>query len=514
MSNLIIDLGDGKTKELSFYSFSKYVLGYSKFTDVHKRWAEEAESSHKRKLFLKPRGTYKSTLFTVSYILWRLVKNPNERILICNATNDNSEAFLREITSHLIRNKRFIEIFGKLIDERASKVSSITLTNRTVHSKEPSISCIGVLGNLVSSHYSLIIADDLCNAADRESESIRAKKKAWYQDLLSILDPDGDIQVIGTPWHFSDLYSFIENDLNTKLRPEEQYFIVKEGCYLEDNSTPRFPDILPIDVLERLKIEKGPLEFSAQYMVKVMPAESQVFFEEDFKTFEYLGLNRVLDNGKVAEIDFVGYCDLSIGKSKSSDFTGLATLGKGKDGTVYIIDIVLERMPPDRTMETIFVKHKIFNYKSYGVESNVFQSLFSEQMKKYSASTQSYLPIIEVGHSANKQLRIQSLQPLIKQGVLKIRSDWRDDRNYRELLTQFVQFPLCAHDDGPDAIEGAFSLLKKSGNWRGKPFFAAGATNIEVSGFSPDLDMNKFNTDISTTSEQLQYFGNTNSFIM
>ena len=263
MRTLSVDIGGGKTKELNFFTFSKYVLGYSKFTDVHRKWAEEAESSHKRKLFLKPRGTFKSTLFTTSYILWRLVINPNERILICNATNDNAEAFLREITSHLIRNKRFIDIFGKLIDERASKVSSITLTNRTTHSKEPSISCIGVLGNLVSSHYSLIIADDLCNAADRESESIRAKKKAWYQDLLSILDPNGEIVVVGTPWHFSDLYSYIENDLNHKLKPEEQYLIIKEGCYHEDNITPRFPDILPVDVLDRLKIEKGPLEFSA-----------------------------------------------------------------------------------------------------------------------------------------------------------------------------------------------------------------------------------------------------------
>ena len=250
-------------------------------------------------------------------------------------------------------------------------------------------------------------------------------------------------------------------------------------------------------------------------MVKVMPAESQVFFEEDFKTFEYLGSNRVFDNEKVVQVEFVGYCDLSIGKSKSSDFTGLITLGKGKEGTVYLIDIVLERMPPDRTMETIFAKHKIFNYRNYGVESNVFQSLFSEQMKKYSITNQAYLPITEVGHSANKQLRIQSLQPLIKQGLLKIRSDWKTDRNYRELMTQFIQFPLCAHDDGPDACEGAFSLLKKTGNWRGTPFFAAGNTNIEVSGFTPSLDMEKFNFNISTPAEQLNLFGsNNNSFVV
>ncbi len=501
MSNLTVNVG-GKKKEFNFFTFTQYILGYNKLDDVHKKWCEEADSNHKRKLILRPRGTYKSTIHTVSYVLWRLVQNPDERILIANATNDNAEAFLREITGHLLRNQRFIDVFGKLLDPNSSKVSSITLNNRTTHQKEPSVSCIGVLGNLVSSHYSLICADDLCNAADRESESIREKKKKWFLDLISVLDPDGDIQVVGTPWHFSDLYSYIENDLNPKLKPEEQYFIRKEGCYLEDGTTPRFPKILSGEILERLKIEKGPLEFSAQYMVKVLPTESQIFFEDDFKIFEYLGTNRILDDGKVKDVEFIGYCDLSIGKTKRSDFTCIVTLGKAKDGSIYIVDVVLERMPPDRTMEVIFVKHSIFNYRNFGVESNVFQSLFSLQMKKYSTDHQAYLPIIEVGHTSNKELRIQSLQPLIKQGVLKIRSDWKDDRDYKELISQFVYFPLAGHDDGPDAVEGAFSLLKKHGQWKGKPFFQSTGFAADVSGFDSNLDMSKFEIQFDDPARQ------------
>jgi len=508
MTNLRIDLGNGDYKELSFYTFTKYVLGYNKLDEVHKLWCEEADSCHKRKLFLKPRGTYKSTVYTVAYILWKLVQNPNERILICNATGDNAEAFLREINAHFIRNERFIQLFGKLVDDRSAKVSSTTLNNRTVFSKEPSISTIGVLGNLVSAHYSTIIADDLCNNMDRESETIREKKKKWVQDLMSVLDPDGEIVVVGTVWHYEDLYAFIEKKLDPQLKPEEKWFIRKESCYLEDEKTPRFPTILPEDVMERLKIEKGVLEFSSQYINKALPTESQIFFEADFKIFEYLGTNRVLDDGVIKTVDFVGYCDLSIGKSKSSDFTGLVTLGKSKDGIVYIIDVVLKRMPPDTTMETIFAKHKIFNYKNYGVESNVFQSLFSSQMKKYSAANQCYLPIIEVGHSANKQLRIQSLQPIIKQGLLKIRADWKSDGDYKEMMNQFTYFPLAGHDDGPDAVEGAFSLLKKAGNWRGTPYFASPAVVTDVSGFTTDQDMGKFEIQMSDKPEKEQFFGN------
>ena len=102
---------------------------------------------------------------------------------------------------------------------------------------------------MVSAHYSTIICDDLANDKDRESESIREKKKKWFQDIMSVLDPDGEIIVVGTRWHFNDLYHFIIEELNPKLKPEEQWFIKVESCYEEDGSTPRFPSILPLEVL-------------------------------------------------------------------------------------------------------------------------------------------------------------------------------------------------------------------------------------------------------------------------
>lgn len=173
---LKLSVGD-KTKEIDFFNFTKYLLGYDRLNDVHKEWAKEVDTTHRRKLFLKPRGTYKSTIYTIAYPIWKLVNNPNERILIANATSDNAEAFLREITTHLLRNQRFKDVFGNLIDGNTSKVSSVTLKSRTAFNKEPSISTVGVLGNLVSAHYSTIICDDLCNDKDRESESIREKKK-------------------------------------------------------------------------------------------------------------------------------------------------------------------------------------------------------------------------------------------------------------------------------------------------------------------------------------------------
>ena len=66
-----------------------------------------------------------------------------------------------------------------------------------------------------------------------------------------------------------------------------------------------------------------------------------------------------------------------------------------------------------------------------------------------------WLPLCEVHHASDKLLRIQSLQPDVKNGYLLFRPD------QRELLEELNQFPLGRHDDGPDALEGAVRLCRQ-----------------------------------------------------
>lgn len=46
-------------------------------------------------------------------------------------------------------------------------------------------------------------------------------------------------------------------------------------------------------------------------------------------------------------------------------------------------------------------------------------------------------------------MRVETLQPDVKNGYILFR------RDQTLLLQQLSQFPLGAHDDGPDALEGA-----------------------------------------------------------
>ncbi len=71
------------------------------------------------------------------------------------------------------------------------------------------------------------------------------------------------------------------------------------------------------------------------------------------------------------------------------------------------------------------------------------------------------VPAVErMPQTADKTLRIQTMQPDIKNKYIKF------NRRHKRLLEQLVQFPMGAHDDGPDALEGCRTWPRKSESLR------------------------------------------------
>ena len=59
----------------SFFFFARHVLDFDLLTEeTHQRWADNIQSAirmnHKKVMRLKPRGSYKSTLYGIAFILW------------------------------------------------------------------------------------------------------------------------------------------------------------------------------------------------------------------------------------------------------------------------------------------------------------------------------------------------------------------------------------------------------------------------------------------------------------
>jgi len=79
----------------------------------HKELCEFVLSRDKqKKLILMPRGSFKSSVTTVGYTLFSLIRDPNMRILITGETQKNAKKFLAEVKTHIEQNQKFRTIFG------------------------------------------------------------------------------------------------------------------------------------------------------------------------------------------------------------------------------------------------------------------------------------------------------------------------------------------------------------------------------------------------------------------
>ncbi len=272
----------------SLYLFNKYVLAVGNdenkmaFAPFHKEICDFVQTKRDRKkIILVPRGHLKSTLITIGYSVFRIVEDRNVRILILNATWQMAVDFLTEIKNQLQKNETLLEVFGDYTQKSTEWSQDRITLNRDPGIKGPTVWAAGVDSNLVGSHPDVIIMDDLVNRDIVESEDMSAKAKLRYKDALDLLEPGGQLIIIGTRWSDSDLYEWILNPENhivesfdKMIKPAfETDFDLNTVFGTGDESMIRnhlWPQKFNFKELKDRYREKGPYEFSCT------PAETPI----------------------------------------------------------------------------------------------------------------------------------------------------------------------------------------------------------------------------------------------
>lgn len=190
----------------SLYLTAKYLLGYSDINErTHGEMIQVLENSSPRKMIIMPRGTFKTSLAVVAYPIWRLLRNPNERILIDSELYSNAKRSLREISQHL-ENEQLVDLFGKFRGDSVWNEGEIQIRQRTVIKREPSVVASGIGAEKTGFHCDVIVGDDLCSPNNMNTAENRDKVYDHYRYFTSILDPGGTIVLVGTRYSSDDLY--------------------------------------------------------------------------------------------------------------------------------------------------------------------------------------------------------------------------------------------------------------------------------------------------------------------
>lgn len=190
----------------------KEVLGFKDWDDnLHGDMAKWLKSTGKKKLVLVPRGHLKTSIVTVGYTIQCLLNNFEERILIMNAVWDFARDVLAQIQDFMTVKSALPQLFGTFNGPTSTWTrDKITVSQRTkATGKEPSISTAGLETVLTGRHYDRIVLDDLVNRENITTKEQIEKVVKRYRDCLDLLDPGGELVIVGTRWASTDLYGQI-----------------------------------------------------------------------------------------------------------------------------------------------------------------------------------------------------------------------------------------------------------------------------------------------------------------
>lgn len=447
-----------------------------------------------------PRGHAKSTIVSLVYVLWCVLYSKEKLVLIASNTITQAMALLKDIKHQLKNNALIIDDFPEVCCARKPKPwrdSRIQLPNGTM------IRVYGVGQNPRGikndkDRPGLIIADDLESEEQAQSEEQRDKLRSWFRaTLLNTGHPHTNVIVIGTILHQDSLLAALvdrdrspgwngrkykavekfsdnpqlwekwssifcsreEYEGNTGPEAAKLYFEANREKMLEGTEVlwPQWDSYYELMVMRE---SEGTRSFQSEKQNEPIDPQQCIFKEEDFVFWDdnYRDVQHLIQsiNGSAC---FYGACDPSLGKSTRSNYTAIIILLQDDDSEInYVIAADLLHCSPSQTIDRITEYARMYEFDKFAIESNNFQELMVDDLERRIVAHGRRLTLHKITSRSNKQSRIASLEPYIKQGYIRF------CRKHRQLLNQLTQFPLAKNDDGPDALEMAIQATKEKGH--------------------------------------------------
>jgi len=435
-----------------------------------------------------PRGHAKSTNLTFKDTLHAILYEYKHYPLILSDSSDQAEGFLADTKTELEDNTNIREDFGSL-------QGRVWKTNVIITSTDIKVEAIGSGKKVRGRRHrnwrpDLIVLDDVENDENVTTREQRKKLENWFYKAVSKAgDTYTDIMYIGTMLHFDSLlakvlknpeyhsvkyqavlswaanqylwdeWALIYTDLENENRQQDAlaYYEANLDEMLEGTEV-LWPEKLDYYKLMVIKVSEGDASFNSELQNNPIDPESSAFNEEwldfydddppDFRDPRFI---------------FFGANDPSLGKNARSDTSSLFDLAKDTmTGYLYIVEASIERRKPDVIIDDAIEMQRRNRrdfgkpFHEFGVETVQFQYFFKDIMVEKSRLAGEHLPVVEINNRQSKDIRIMSLQPLIKNKYIKF------SRKHKTLLQQLLEYPNGKNDDGPDGLEMVVRLAINS----------------------------------------------------
>jgi hypothetical protein len=267
-----------------------------------------------RKLLLMPRGHRKTYLVTIAHAVWRILNDPNVRIILVSALDDTAQHFCQMIKRQFQYNEHFLSYFPEF---RVSRNQQFGRTYDFTHPKrsdtanliDPTFRSFYLGAPVAGRRCDILIADDPIEKKHVTTPEQADKSLKDFNDLIPIVDKTGaynQMFVVGTRWAFNDIYGAMlgearGDEVDQTLVVVNRFDATVRHCLEDDDgkpvTNPRVDGapILPnvwsretlLQELEQYKMDpkRGEEDWWKQYMNVCMSPAGRKFEEEYFDTW-------------------------------------------------------------------------------------------------------------------------------------------------------------------------------------------------------------------------------------
>lgn len=438
-----------------------------------------------------PRGSGKSAYLSNIEPIHSVAYGTRKYILIISETISMSQNFLEFVSTNLKTNKKLREDFGEQLSPN-SRLNEMDNNEAFITHADIKVQASSMGGQLRGSRHKntrpdLILCDDIESSKNTNTQELREKNLHWFN---TVIVPLGDItktaiiymgtlvhgqgllpDVLSRPDYDSKIYSSIKSEpvrqdlwdkIELMLRDVEnpdrlmqaELFYSQHKAEMDEGVEVLWADRFSYFSLIKKKVEVGSRAFASEYLNLPSDSESCIFQENYLNHYTD---NDLYDNyNKKIPMDIVGFYDIAMGKNKRSDYNSIHIVGRDRrTGILYVLESWNKKCTPSEALEKcieLIQKHrpKTFGVETINAQFEIFRMLQSAVIKLGIY----YTHIKAVNPTAKKEQRIEMLEPLFEQGIVRTK---KEQRLLHEML---LQYPNHNHDDAPDCLASAINMLR------------------------------------------------------
>lgn len=419
-----------------------------------------------------PRGEAKSTLVSQLFVLWCIVTGRKRYPVIVMDSIDQAYPMLEAIKAELEFNPRLAMDFPAACGQGRVWQAGTIVTRNDV--KVQVAGSGKKLRGLRHGPYrpDLCVLDDIENDEQVRNPDQRDKLQSWLTKTVLPLGGASakfDVVYIGTILHHDsvlsrtlanklwraaryqallkwpdrmDLWERWEERLRNEGEEAADLFYASHQAEMEAGSAVSWL-ARPLVALMKIRARDGHDTFDSEYQNDPVAGDSAPFA----KVIQFW-VNRL------PEWVFYGACDPSLGKAGASrDPSALLVGGFNRQtGVLDVVEAGIRKRLPDRIIEDVISLQREYRCLMWAIETVQFQAFLYSELVKRSAAAGVPVPARAVTPIADKLLRIESLQPHMANGLIRLHP------SQTTLIEQLRHFPKADYDDGPDALQMLWAM--------------------------------------------------------